>query len=280
MRLDLVTPNDGAYALDVLKAAAEFEDMGWDGLWLTDHIVGVAAYGEQYDQQWLEMLTCMTYVAARTSRVRIGAGVLVAPYRDPVTAAKIIATMDVLSGGRIDIGIGTGWARREFGAVGRGDIFEDRGAFTNEVLEVMLACWKTGQIAFDGRWFKLEKFQFAPGPLQGERVPIWIGSRGMEAAPLRRAARFADYWHPTSEISPQELREGGERLDEMAGRKITRTLRINCDGDPQEFADLLAQYQEAGCVQAACAFSQASSLSDFERKAAALFEATASLRKG
>ena len=279
MRLDLVAPNDGPFALEVLQAAPKFEAAGWDGLWLTDHIVGVKAYGDQYDQQWLELLTCMTYVAARTSRVRIGAGILVAPYRDPVTAAKMIATMDVLSGGRIDIGIGTGWARREFAAVGRGDVFEDRGAFTNEVVEVMLACWKTGPIAFDGRWFKLEAFDFAPGPTQGDRIPLWIGSRGLEAAPLRRVARFADYWHPTGEVSPDHMREGGDRLDEMAGRKITRTVRIDCSGDARHFVDLLGRYSEAGCVQAACAFSKAASFGEFEEMSAGLFEAAAPLRR-
>jgi probable F420-dependent oxidoreductase len=277
MRLDLVLPNEGPYQMPAMESGPHFEDMGWDGLWLTDHIVGVDAYG-RYGADWLDVLVAMGHLAARTKRVRIGSGVLVLPYRDPVITARMVASLDLLSGGRIDLGVGTGWARREFIAVGRGDIFEQRGAFSDEVLDVMLTCWKGGPISFAGQFFNFEKVRFESTPAQGERVPLWIGARGTAPAPMRRAAKYADYWHPTG-ISPQELREGGEKLDELAGRKVARTLRVRCDGDPNRMADMLHQYREAGCVMAACAFDDPTTFKDFDRAATALYEAAKDIQR-
>ena len=278
MRLDLVLPNEGAAAAEAVKAGPHYEAMGWDGLWLTDHLVGVEAFKHtRFGADWMELITCMTYLAAQTRRVRIGAGVLVLPYRDPVVTAKMIATLDVLSGGRIDLGVGAGWARREFMAVGRGDIFEERGAYTDESLEVMLACWQGGRVSFDGRWFHLEKFDVAPQPAQGARVPIWVGTRRYAKGPLRRAAKFADYWHPDS-LTPEEMVSAGDQLDEMAGRKVPRSLRIHCDADTAKTADLLGRYREAGCVQVACAFDGLESFGAFDRAAESLFAAARHLQ--
>ena len=280
MRLDLVLPNQGDFAAEALRAGPRFESMGWDGLWLTDHVVGAAAYAKHnahYGAHWQELIVSMTWLAAQTSRIRVGAGILVVPYRDPVLTAKMVATLDQLSGGRIDLGVGTGWARREFIALGKGDIFEQRGAYTDEALDVMLTCWKGGEIAHHGRWFDFEKVSFAPTPVQGDRVPIWVGGFELAPAPLRRTARYADYWHPTG-ITPEQVREGGDRIDDMAGRPVKRSVRIRCDGDPAEAAAMLHQFQEAGCVQAACAFDDPSSFAEFERATNALFDAARSLR--
>jgi len=278
LRLDLVLPNEGAAAVEAVRAGPHYETMGWDGLWLTDHLVGVEAFKHtRFGANWLELITCMTHLAAQTRRVRIGAGVLVLPYRDPVVTAKMIATLDVLSGGRIDLGVGAGWARREFMAVSRGDIYEERGAFTNEVLDVILACWRGGRISFNGRWFNLEKFDVAPSPAQGTRVPIWVGTRGYAKGPLRRAAKYADYWHPDS-LTPEEIAAAGEELDEMAGRKIPRSLRLHCGDDTAKTADLLGRYRDAGCVQVACAFDGAESFREFDRAAEALLDAARHLQ--
>ena len=280
MRLDLVLPNQGGFAAEILHAGPDFEAMGWDGLWLTDHVVGVAAYAKhnaQYGNHWQEILISMAYLAAHTRRIRIGSGILVIPYRDPVLTAKMVATLDHLSGGRIDLGVGTGWARREFIALGKGDIFEQRGAYTDEALDVMLACWKGGEVRHEGRWFNFDKVGFAPIPVQGERVPLWVGGFELAPAPLRRTARYADYWHPTG-ITPEQIRIGGARIDEMAGRPIKRTVRIRCDGDPAAAADMLAAFKEAGCVMAACAFDAPKSFTEFECAAAALLEKACGLR--
>ena len=245
MRIDLVLPNEGPFALEAIHTAPRFEEMGFGGLWLTDHVIGIEGYRPVYGDYWLEILTALSYVAASTKKIRLGTGVLVVPYRDAVLTAKMLSTIDVLSGGRLDVGVGTGWARREFNALGRGEVFEDRGAFTDEALDVFNTCWKGGELSHEGRWSKSSKIRFEPAPVQTPRPPLWVGGRGLAPAPLRRAAKYADVWHPTS-LTPDEIREGGEKLDAMAGRKIPRSIRTTVTDH-----DELRRYRDAGCIQAA-----------------------------
>jgi probable F420-dependent oxidoreductase len=277
MRLDLVLPNEGEFIVDAVKSGAYFEAMGWDGLWFTDHIVGVKEYSV-YGPKWIEMLTAMTYVAAQTKTIRIGSSVLVLPYRDPVITAKAIASLDILSGGRIDLGVGTGYAFTEYQAVGRAHMFKDRGAVSNEALDVMLACWKAGEINFRGRWFQVAEANFEPALVQGPRVPLWIGARSTAPATLRRAAKYADYWYP-NHLSPEELRCGGETLDEMAGRHIPRAMRFIADGDPAEIADKLHDYKTAGCDAITISFLEPKTFADFDNAADALYRASVGLKQ-
>jgi alkanesulfonate monooxygenase SsuD/methylene tetrahydromethanopterin reductase-like flavin-dependent oxidoreductase (luciferase family) len=181
----------------------------------------------------------------------------------------MLSTIDVLSQGRLDLGIGTGWTRREFNALGRGDVFEDRGPVTDESLDVFMTCWKGGEFSHQGRWSHSSKVRFDPVPVQTPRPPFWIGARGLAPAPMRRAAKYADYWHPTG-LTPDEVRQGGEMLDGMAGRKIKRSIRIRPPADANQARDLLRHYRDAGCAQAAVDFSQADSLAAFTNQAEAL----------
>ena len=242
----LVLPNNepgGAQLLDELPARAEA--WGYQSLWITDHVVGVRAMAGVYGAYWLEALTALTWIAARTSTVRVGTGILVVPHRDPVLVAKMVATLDVLSGGRIDLGVGTGWSRVEFRALGMADRYEPRGRVTNEALEVICKCWAGGEISHDGEFFSFRHIDFEPVPVQRPRIPIWVG--GDSGPALRRAARFADTWHP-HDISPDELRAKGEKLDELAGRAVPRSVRLaitaeQIDGLP----DVVDSYLEVGC---------------------------------
>lgn len=287
MRLDLVLPNEGDYMLQALNAAPEFEAMGWEGLWLSDHLLGIEE-DHLHHHAWTEIMVAMAHVAARTSKVRIGAGVLVVPYRDPVLTAKMISGLDHLSNGRIDLGVGVGWLRREYTALGRDALYERRGDVTNEALEVMLACWRGGIVEFSGNWFEVPPVVFEPPPLQnGGRVPLWVGSLGAGGAPLRRAARYADYWHPSEldtkgqRMSAQDYGAAGERLDELAGRSVPRTLRIKCDGDPAAVVDKISRFAEAGCVQAACSFiSSSANFADFVRSVEQFHAAAQDLQAG
>jgi probable F420-dependent oxidoreductase len=265
MRLDLVLPNEGPFALQAVQAAARFEDMGYGGLWLTDHVIGIEGYRPVYGDYWLEILTTLAYVAASTKTIRLGAGVLVLPVRDAVLTAKMLATIDVLSNGRLDLGVGTGWARREFSALGRGALYEARGAATDEALDVFLECWRGGEIAYQRAFSSTSKIRFEPTPVQRPHPPIWVGARGLAPAPLRRAAKYADVWHP-GEISPEEVREGGERLDALAGRKIARSIRLQAGAD---LRDQLRRYEDAGCIQAAIDFKVAT-FADFMKAAESL----------
>jgi len=264
VRLDVVLPNTGDYALEAVHAATRMEEMGFEGLWLTDHVLGMAGY-TVYGDYWLEILTTLAHISGATRKIRLGTGVLIAPLRDAVLTAKMLSTIDVLSGGRLDLGIGTGWLRREFNALGRADLYEDRGDATDEALDVFATCWKGGEFSHEGRWSRSSKIRFEPVPIQTPRPPLWIGSRGIGGRPLRRAAKYADYWHPTG-LTPEQMREGGEKLDAVAGRPIARTIRIRPPADPAEARDLLRQYAEVGCVQAALDFSEAPNFAEFVRR--------------
>jgi hypothetical protein len=94
---------------------------------------------------------------------------------------------------------------------------------------------------------------------------------------MRRAANYADYWHPTG-LTPEEIRTGGDMIDDLAGRHVKRTLRVRLDGDPSEMTDLLWRYKEAGCVMVACAFDKPQSFAEFDRAATALYEKAQALQ--
>lgn len=248
MRYDFVVPNEGSLAPEAVKNVTVFEDIGWDGLWLTDHVIGLKAYRPVYSGYWLEVLTTMAYVAARTKKARIGVGVLVVPYRNPVMTAKILSTIDFLSDGRVDFGVGTGWARREYEALGQADHFEKRGEITNASLDLILKCWQGGEFAHESEHFNFRNMMFEPVPVQKPRIPLWIGALGTAKRPMERAAKYADYWHP-GELTPEELKEGGARLADMAGRKIPITTRIPVPfgTDASEVAAKANSFEEVGC---------------------------------
>jgi probable F420-dependent oxidoreductase len=244
----LVVPTNEPGAADLLHdLPARAERWGYDSLWVTDHVVGVRAMRGVYGDYWLDALTALTWIAATTKHVRLGTGVLVVPHRSPVLAAKMAATLDILSGGRLDLGVGTGWSRVEFRALGMEQLYEPRGRVTNEALEVMRACWSGGQVDFSGDFFAFRHISFEPTSWQKPHPPLWVG--GHSGPALRRAARFADMWHP-HDISPAELARIGDRLDEMAGRLVPRSVRIHVsEADLPGLADMVDAYREAACTQ-------------------------------
>jgi probable F420-dependent oxidoreductase len=140
-----------------------------------------------------EMLTATAFIAAKTSRIRLVLAVLVVPHRPAVLAAKMLSTLDVLSEGRLVIGIGAGWLKAEFDAVVTTP-FAERGAVTDEYLEAFRALWTQEHARFDGRYTKFADLIFLPRPVQRPHPPIWVG--GESGPSLRRAARFGDAWYP------------------------------------------------------------------------------------
>jgi alkanesulfonate monooxygenase SsuD/methylene tetrahydromethanopterin reductase-like flavin-dependent oxidoreductase (luciferase family) len=172
--------------------------------------------------------------------------VLVVPYRGPVHAAKILATIDILSEGRLKVGVGVGWSRAEYKALGVHDRFDDRGRWTNEALDVMRRCWAGGEFGYSGEWTNFREIDFLPVPVQRPHPEIWVG--GSSGPALRRAAQFASVWHPM-DLSPDELAAKGDELDDLAGRQVTRSTRllVPASTDPGELAELLAAFGEVGC---------------------------------
>jgi probable F420-dependent oxidoreductase len=190
---------------DMTRIACEGEAMGFDYLTLTDHVVlpntKVPGYpysesGQFYEDaptERHEQIVGMTWIAARTSRIRLVAAVLVVPHRPAVLAAKMLATLDVLSGGRLVVGVGAGWLKTEFDAVVTTP-FDERGAVTDEYIDTFRVLWTQAAPRFEGRYTKFDGIVLEPKPVQKPHPPIWVGG---EAGPaLRRAARVGDAWYP------------------------------------------------------------------------------------
>ena len=143
---------------------------------------------------------------------------LILPHRNPVLAAKSLATIDVLSGGRLTVGVGVGWLREEFAALGAPD-FDRRGAVSDEYLRIFKTLWTEAPASFRGEFYRFDGLWCLPQPVQKPHPPIWVG--GHSRAALRRAARYGDGWHPVGAnpavpLRPAELRA---RLDDL--RRLT-----------------------------------------------------------
>ena len=187
------------------EIATQGEAMGFDYLTMTDHVVlpdtKVPGYpysesGEFYEEAPIErheQLIGMAYVAAKTSRILLVAAVLVVPHRPAVLAAKMLATLDVLSGGRLVVGIGAGWLKTEFDAVVTTP-FPERGAVTDEYIDAFRLLWTEHAPRFAGRYTKFDGIVLEPKPVQRPHPPIWVGGEGPAA--LRRAARIGNAWYP------------------------------------------------------------------------------------
>jgi probable F420-dependent oxidoreductase len=186
----------------VLQTALRAEQLGLDYLLASDHVLhsdGGAV---------LDPLTLLATVAGATSRIRLATSVLALPYRHPLTVAQQAAGLDVLSGGRFTLGVGTGWDPAEFAALGL-DVHQ-RGARTDEALAVLRALWSGEPVDFEGRFTTLAKAVPATAPRVKGGPDIWVG--GQSDAALRRALRFGDGWHG-GVSTPEQVREVRGRLD-------------------------------------------------------------------
>jgi probable F420-dependent oxidoreductase len=161
-------------------------------VWFGDHVI-VPSYAAALTQpDWLEPLTACFIGMGRTSRLRFGTDVLVAPYRNPVLVAKMAATADHLSGGRLTLGVGVGYLKGEFAALGAD--FAQRGPVTDEFLTVLRTLWESdGVVGYDGPHTSFHDVVFGPHPAQ-RPLPLWVGGNVPRA--LRRAAELGDGWHP------------------------------------------------------------------------------------
>jgi probable F420-dependent oxidoreductase len=212
--------------LDGLRAVAEdAETMGFDSVWASDHIVTPAHLQPSIGPVFLDAFVVLSHVSALTRRAKLGTTVMVVPYRNPLVAAKIIATLDNLSGGRVVLGVGAGGAPDEFEALGVPE--SQRGSRTDEYLSVMIELWTNDPSNFEGRFFNFSGVRFGPKPAQQPHPPIWVGGRSDAA--LRRAVRFGEAWHPTY-MTLESLRERIGKLAELssaAGRESPPEVTIH-----------------------------------------------------
>jgi probable F420-dependent oxidoreductase len=190
----------------VLTIAARADALGYASIFVTDHVVLPASMARSVypysatgqlpggaAQDYLEPLAMLGCLSRVTKRARLGTSVLVIPYRHPLVTAKILATIDQLSGGRVILGAGVGWLREEFEALGAPP-FDERGPVTDEYLRFMRATWTTDPVSFTGRYVSVSNVHALPKPVQVGGIPVWIG--GHTDAAVRRAATLGDGWHP------------------------------------------------------------------------------------
>ena len=220
MKFGVMFANVGpmAFSEGAIGIAQAAEEAGIESLWTVEHTVVPAGYESAYpysdtgkmpgpdDSPIPDPLIWLAYVAAATSTIRLATGILILPQRNPVTLAKEVATLDVLSGGRVDLGIGVGWLEEEFDAIGVP--FADRGRITDEHVTALRALWTQSPASHDGTWSSFKDVFSEPSPRQGS-IPIHIGGHSKPAA--RRAGRLGDGFFP-GRGSHEDL---GPLLDEM-----------------------------------------------------------------
>jgi len=224
MKFGLGIPNHGesANAGEQVKAARIAEESGYDSVWTDDHIIVPMRFEKEYGFM-NEALMTLSYIAARTEKVKLGTSVIVLPQRNPVLLAKQVATLDTLSNGRAILGVGGGWMEDEFKMLGAGDNFRYRGVLLDESIELMRELWTKNPVNIKGRFFDINEGVFLPKPQKA--IPIWIG--GMSDAAIERAAKLGDVYHPLW-TTPEGLGGRVKKLREL-GSNIPVSLRMPID---------------------------------------------------
>jgi alkanesulfonate monooxygenase SsuD/methylene tetrahydromethanopterin reductase-like flavin-dependent oxidoreductase (luciferase family) len=225
MQLGVNVPNFGPGTRPgVLRQWAQVaEGLGFSLLMVSDHVVITPDVAGQYPAPFYEPFTTLSWLAGITSRIRLGTTVLIVPYRHPLLVARMAANLSDLSGGRLILGTGVGWAAEEFGALGVP--FAQRGRLTDDYLQAIRTAWQ-------------DETDYRPG-----QIPIWIG--GNSDAGLRRAVRLGDAWHPLRFTMPW-LREAAGRLRQFAGEaqrpvpELAPRIVLRLAGDVATGADRLA----------------------------------------
>ena len=259
--------------------AQRAESLGFDSVWVSDHIIlprkvnsfypyaadGVATF--RPDEDYYDPLATLNFLAGCTQKIRLGTHVLILPYRNPVLTAKMLSTLDVLSGGRVILGAGVGWMEEEFQALGL-DTYAQRGAVTDEYIQLFKELWTKDNPEFHGEHYQLSESGFQPKPVQKPHPPIWIGGHTNPA--IRRAAKYGDGWmpiglRPPAILEPEELAEKIARLRRLtvrAGRpedavSLCFSTGVTFDNSPgatrrmmsgraEQIAADLRQYQDLG----------------------------------
>ena len=268
-----------ATAEAIVQTAVKAEELGFDALFVNDHVIVDDSPRSESWRNVYDPLMVLSYVAARTSRVMLGTSVLIMPYRNPIVTAKMLATLDRMSGGRAIAGVGSGWNEAEYNALGVP--FRQRGSRTDEYLRIWQACWKPGPTSFHGRFFSFDDMHVNPKPLQQPHPPLWIG--GSSQASLRRAAHFGQVWQPTPTplvtlVSNQSyLKDYCAEIEREEPPTTRMSFRVNFSqitgsssgdgerptgqGTPEQIASDITRYrQEAGLEQFQINFNGCGSL--------------------
>jgi probable F420-dependent oxidoreductase len=255
MKFGLMFANAGPWSLpqNADAMAAQAEEFGIESLWTVEHVVVPKDYESAYpysptgkmpgpeETPIPDPLIWLAYVAARTTTVRLCTGILILPQRHPAVTAKEVATLDVLSGGRVTLGVGVGWLKEEFDVL---DIpFEERGPRTDEAIQSLRAFWTEDEPTFHGDHYNFDGAKSHPRPVQPGGVPIHVGGHTKAAA--RRAGRLGDGFFPGTASLEQTI----ELVDVM------RKAAVDAGRDPDAIeitsggaldVDTIKRYEDAG----------------------------------
>ncbi len=258
MRIDLWVPTANPFTTPELLALIgdEAEQRGVGTIWVGEHVVLFDEYGSVYPYAQdgrvpvppgtglLEPLSTLSFLAAHTATVRLGTAMVLLPQRNPVYTAKEVSTLDWLSNGRVDFGIGVGWLKEEFDAVNVS--WPNRGRRTDEYIEVLRTLWCDETSAHEGEFYSLSPCGMFPKPVQQPHPPFHIG--GESDAALARTARSAQGWH-TFNRTPDDLAEPLAKLDRLLAREGRPRADIRLTVCPYMHpldADIAGRYADAG----------------------------------
>ena len=222
MQFGFCLPNFGGTVspIKMVESGMLAEELGFDSVWSTDHIIVPRENIDPYGNL-VEALVALSYVAAKTERVKLGTSIIVLTQRNPILVAKQAAALDILSNGRLILGVGAGWLKPEFDFLGEN--FRNRGRRFDESLRLMRAIWTEEVINFSGEFHKLKNAVSLPRP----KRPIPLLIAGSSKAAVRRAATLGDGWHPVG-VTPAQLEAGVERI-RRKNRKAVISARLRID---------------------------------------------------
>ena len=211
MKFGIAVPNFGAYAKreQIVEISSLAEELRYDSLWASDHVV-IPSSHKVFGDTFHDPLVTLSYISANTDRIELGTSVIILPYRNPLVLAKMVSTLDTLSGGRLILGIGAGWLEGEFDALGVN--YKERGKITDEYIEILKELWTSDNPEYSGDYYEFSDIKFLPKPSRKPYPPIWVG--GDSASAIERAVKYGDGWHPVG-LTPGAFREKAEYLRSM-----------------------------------------------------------------
>jgi probable F420-dependent oxidoreductase len=231
-------------AEDLVRFAEQAESLGFYCLTVADHVIVPQDISVPYpytvDGKYpgtgyhLETLMTMGFLAGATKRIRFVTSVMILPYRNPIVTAKMLASLDVLSGGRIIVGAGVGWMKEEFENL-QAPAYKERGKVTDEYIKAFRELWSSDNPTFNGKHCRFSNIVFLPKPVQKPGIPIWIGGHSKQA--LRRAGELGDGWHPiggvpTIPLEPEDVKKDFATLAEYARKagRDPKAIRVALKG--------------------------------------------------
>lgn len=249
--------NDTTPPAFIADAARAIEERGFHAIWVPEHVVMFEDYQSSYPYSpdgrmgdfgngMMEPFSALTFLAAHTSRLRLGTAICLVAQRNPVYTAKQVADLDFLSGGRVNFGIGLGWLREEFDALQAP--WEKRGKRTNEHIAVMKALWREGSASFEGELYQLPPSIMYPKPVQQPHPPIFVGGEGDAA--LRRVAELGQGWMGAN-IAPGDMAERIAALHAFLAERgrSPGEVKIYTLPNRRPNADRCRRFEDAGVEQ-------------------------------